>query len=419
MPTSRIVELAQLISSQTSAIDENICSSGLPQPSFEPGTGSSQLDQKPYPPDIEKAKNDVVEATIELRQLLEGPLKLLLPEASTRTSPLAAVHRFKIASFVPPDSSVSFKELAEKCGLLEHDLQRVIRYTAAHHRVFREPEKGMVAHTAASKLLAGSDMARDIMALTFDECWPAHGRAIEAMAQKSEEPNVSGYALANNTTLNTFDFLAEHPSRAQSFAGAMSGTSPASLNALSTYFDWSKLPPNSIVVDIGGSQGHVSVHLARQFPHLKFIVQDMGQVVEGAEAKIPDDVKERVEVKIHDMFTEQPVKGADVYLLRYVLHDWPDKYCVKVLQQLVPAMKKGAKVLVQDHLLPEPGSLSLLREMQIRSMDAIMLSLFNSREREEEDWKELFTAADKGFGSFNAHRIKENPSTGVMVAEWA
>lgn len=186
------------------------------------------------------------------------------------------------------------------------------------------------------------------------------------MAKNCEEPNISGYALANNTTLSTFDFLAQHPSRAQSFAGAMSGTSLASLNALSTYFDWSNLPPDSTVVDIGGSQGHVSVHLAQKFPHLKFIVQDMPQVIEGAEAKIPGDVKERVEVMVHDMFTEQPVAGADVYLLRYVLHDWSDKYCVKVLQQLVPGMKKGSKVVIQDHVLPEPGTVSLLQEMQIR-----------------------------------------------------
>jgi hypothetical protein len=52
-------------------------------------------------------------------------------------------------------------------------------------------------------------------------------------------------------------------------------------------------------------------------------------------------------------------------------------------------------------------------------MDAIMLSLFNSREREEGDWKNLFERADERFVSFTANRIKENPSTGIMVAEWS
>jgi hypothetical protein len=33
--------------------------------------------------EVDKAKKDVIEATIELRHLLEGPMKLLLPEVSS------------------------------------------------------------------------------------------------------------------------------------------------------------------------------------------------------------------------------------------------------------------------------------------------------------------------------------------------
>lgn len=51
-------------------------------------------------------------------------------------------------------------------------------------------------------------------------------------------------------------------------------------------------------------------------------------------------------------------------------------------------------------------------------MDAIMLSLFNSREREIADWKELFERADSRFVGFKAKRVKESPSTGVVIASW-
>jgi hypothetical protein len=186
------------------------------------------------------------------------------------------------------------------------------------------------------------------------------------MAEKSEEPNRSGYALANNTSLNMFEFLAQHPDRAKRFAGAMSSTSPASLNALASYFDWASLPEGSTVVDVGGAQGHVSFHLAERFPSLKFIVQDMPEVVEGADTKVPGDLQGRVSLMGHNMFTDQPIEGARVYLLRYVLHDWPDKYCIKILQRLIPAMRNGARVVIQEHLLPEPGTLSVLQEMQVR-----------------------------------------------------
>ncbi|KAK2772300.1 hypothetical protein FQN53_004663 [Emmonsiellopsis sp. PD_33] len=414
--TSRIVQLAQLISSNTSFIDEHIRGSGLAEPSFALDGPVEPIQTETA--ELKDAKNDVIEAAIELRQLLEGPMKLLLPESNF--FPLAAIYRFNIASLVPIHDAIPFAELADKCGLLEHDLRRVIRYTASHHRVFCEPKKGFVAHTAASRLLAENPVARDLMGLTFAECLPAHAHTIDAMAQQSGEANVSGYALSNDTSLNTFQYLSQHPDRAQRFARAMgSAASSPGLVALSAYFDWGQLPPGSTVVDVGGSQGHVSIHLAKTFPHLQFVVQDLPEVIQGAEAKVPECVKGRITFSSHDMFTEQPVKDADVYLLRYVLHDWSDKNSVKILGKLVPSLKKGAKVVIQDHLLPEPGTMKLLHEMQIRSMDAIMLSLFNSREREEDDWKNLFAITDKRFVSFVASRIKENPSTGVVFAEWS
>lgn len=51
-------------------------------------------------------------------------------------------------------------------------------------------------------------------------------------------------------------------------------------------------------------------------------------------------------------------------------------------------------------------------------MDAIMMSLFNSREREADEWKELFKQADERFGDVIVNRIGENGSSGVISATW-
>ncbi|KAF2202563.1 S-adenosyl-L-methionine-dependent methyltransferase [Delitschia confertaspora ATCC 74209] len=410
--TSRIVALANQISSTVSSLDKEIRDTGHSFPSFTP---TAPLELLPNAsPDFQKTKDQAIEALIELRQLLEGPIKLLLPESNF--FPLASVYRYNIASHVPENDHISFSDLASKCNLAERDLQRIVRYTTVHHRVFSEPEKGFVSHTAASKLICQESPIRDIMGLTFEECYPAHAKTVDAISKRSEEPNHTGYALANETELDTFEFWERNPERAKRFAGAMSGTSTASLDALAHLFSWEELSTNKpLVVDIGGSKGHVSMHLARRFPHLSFVVQDKASVLEGTRA--PYELQDQIEFMVHDMFTKQPVKGADVYLLRYVLHDWPNKYCVNVIQNLIPCLKRGAKIVIQDFLLPEPGTLSLLQEMQVRSMDAIMLTLFNSQEREEEDWRRLFNEAHEGF-SFTATRVPDNPSTAIIVAEW-
>jgi hypothetical protein len=68
----------------------------------------------------------------------------------------------------------------------------------------------------------------------------------------------------------------------------------------------------------------------------------------------------------HNFFDEQPIKNADIYHFRRVFHNWSDKYCIKILQALVPALKPGARVIVSDLVIPRRGSVSLDRERQIR-----------------------------------------------------
>ena len=131
-------------------------------------------------------------------------------------------------------------------------------------------------------------------------------------------------------------------------------------------FPWALLG-STTVVDVGGSEGKYSMALAQSFPDLRIIVQDLPAVVRAVDAKrpVPLELADRVTFMAHDMFVEQPV-CADIYLYRWVFHDWPDAYVVKILRQLIPALKPGARVLINDTILPEPNTLSELQERKIR-----------------------------------------------------
>lgn len=129
-------------------------------------------------------------------------------------------------------------------------------------------------------------------------------------------------------------------------------------------YDWASLG-NAQVVDVGGARGHVALCLSRRFENLTVIVQDMDKVVENAEDEIPTESRAKVKFMAHDLFAPQTLQ-VDAYLFRWVLHNWSDKYCVMILQALIPALKAGAKIIIQETCMPKPGAIPLWREKDLR-----------------------------------------------------
>jgi len=154
---------------------------------------------------------------------------------------------------------------------------------------------------------------------------------------------------------------------------------------------------------VGGSAGTAAFEIARVHPKLRCVVQDFASLQKQFTEITPLDLVGRVTFQGHDFFTEQPVKGAAVYFLRQVLHDWPDKYAQRIIRNLVPAMQQGNRLVIMDRVVPPRGVLPPALERLNTMMDLEMMLLHNSRERSIDDWQALVTGADsrfylKGFG---------------------
>lgn len=81
---------------------------------------------------------------------------------------------------------------------------------------------------------------------------------------------------------------------------------------------------------------------------------------------MPSDLDGRVSFMAHNFLTEQPTHGADVYFFRWIFHNWSDKYCIQILKNLIPALKPGAKIVINDNVLPQPGVLSQWQDSRLR-----------------------------------------------------
>ncbi|MET0182485.1 MAG: methyltransferase [Caulobacterales bacterium] len=88
-----------------------------------------------------------------------------------------------------------------------------------------------------------------------------------------------------------------------------------------------------------------------------------------------------------DFFDRVP-EGADLYILKFILHDWDDERSVKILRNVRAAMAEGARVAVIEAVLPptpvpHPAWL----------MDLNMLAITEGRERTAAEYGALFEAA--------------------------
>ncbi|EPE27494.1 S-adenosyl-L-methionine-dependent methyltransferase [Glarea lozoyensis ATCC 20868] len=392
---TRIQELASIISTNTDRIDAHLTSRGLPTPSFDADAPES-LD---LPSDLQAARVLVIEASTELKELLQGPKELLMSNSSSQFVSLRAIYHYKMAETFPVGSEATFVQISEACGLNEPDVRRILRHAMAH-RIFREVRKGVVVHTAASRLLAESRQLKSWTGVNVEEMWPAAVQTVPAMIKwpNSQEATHTGFSIANDTQDSIFVTLGKDPKRAARFGEGMSAFNTSGgyeLDHLVNHKIWSTLG-YGLVVDLGGSHGDAMIALAMKYPSLKFVVQDLPRTIESRPTT-PPNVADRVEFLAHDFFEEQPIKHADLYFFRWIFHDWSDEYCVRILRNLIPALKHKSRMIINDACLPEPNTLSNGAERQIRSMDLAMLQIQNSRERELQDWETLFVKADPRF----------------------
>ncbi|KAL8722885.1 MAG: hypothetical protein Q9225_000718 [Loekoesia sp. 1 TL-2023] len=412
-----LTSIAEGILADAKLLDEYTTSRGLGYANFEEDTWSGLSS------DLEGRRKSMVDSLQRLKQLVHGPTGLLLEVLFFFNDLLALrfIYHYNIPSYVPLEGEISYIDIARASGLDQVLLRRFIQ-AAMMNRVFSEPRLGYVQHTAVSRLLRQDPEAMDTVGFLLEDLAPASTKVIEAFQKYpgSGEPNKTGFNIENNTSDPFYLELAKLPERSRRFGGGMRFMTRGSLydiNHLINGYDWAALDKvGGTVVDIGGGHGGVSRALAGATENLQMIVQDLPGTVEEGRNLLPEQLKGRVKFMAHDFFTEQPVREADVYFFRFILHNWSDKYCVQILRNLLPAMKEGSKIVIYEFLLPEMADTAWSKK-QGRNLDMIQALGWNSLERTTSDWEKLFASVDPRY-VFLGTRTPEGSSVSLIEAEF-
>ncbi|ROV87601.1 hypothetical protein VSDG_09604 [Cytospora chrysosperma] len=381
----RIIQLANTISASAAMVHEALATRNISFPSFDEDASYS------IPLEVSKDHDAVLDATAELHDLLLEPLNLIHRHCG-HNNPVCmlAITTFDIASMVPSNGKISFGDISKQTPMTEEVTTRLLRH-AMTMRIFQEPDPGMVAHTAASKMVEAL------------EKWPG-----------SQEPSETGYSLNNH--LNTlYEVFGKDSKRAGRWERGMQvfGQRPQFGPSYTTdYYDWASLGQAQVVF-FGPGNEHISLALAKQFSDLNIVIQTLPQIVENS--TVPEELQAKVTFMSHDLFNQQPVKGADVYFLRWCLHNWSNKYCTLMLQALVPALKNKARLIIQETIMPEPGTVALWKEKNTRATDINMAAAFNGQERTESELESLIKQVDS---RFNLCRVIEPPGSALGMLEF-
>ncbi|WP_060633918.1 methyltransferase [Pseudonocardia sp. EC080610-09] len=208
-------------------------------------------------------------------------------------------------------------------------------------------------------------------------------------------------AFVTQTGIDVFSYLAADPTTAATFYSSQA----ADLQLTLSWLDRFNFAKYTTIVDVGGGDGALLAHVLDRCAAARGILIDTPTTVAAAHERFASTgLSDRTTTVTGDFFRAVPSEG-DLYVLRDVLHDWPDERCRDLLAVCKRDMPKTATLLVIDRTIdPTNQSKDCMDEAEVLShlMDLYMLSVLGGgRERTAAELDELLTGA--GFRILERH----------------
>ncbi|WP_432840320.1 methyltransferase [Dactylosporangium sp. CA-092794] len=287
-------------------------------------------------------------------------------------------------------------ELAAATGCHAPALFRILR-CAAMIGVFVEVESEVFGLTPIAEGLRCDvpDSVRDAVLLDASEMFT------KAYSALGHSVRTGGPAFDTVFGKTFWDHLHDNPEHEAVFDDAITAASRRIGGIYLRRYDFGS--PRRIA-DIGGGHGDFLAALLQRLPESTGVLFDRPSVVRRAPALLAErGVTDRVELVGGSFLTDDLPAGCDLYVLKAVLHDWPDDDAATILRRVRAAIG------------PAPARLMILEQVvaplntwdPAKFLDLDMLTVMGGRERNLIEWRRL--TADCGF------RLTNTPVSG----DWA
>ncbi len=176
-----------------------------------------------------------------------------------------------------------------------------------------------------------------------------------------------------------------HPDAQAAFAAMVDADAFGFDQAIATSCDFSR---DAQIVDVGGGRGSLLAAILRAHPGLRGVLFDRPHAIDAAATLLAArGVRDRCALVPGDFFSSVP-EGGDTYVLKFVLHDWADEDCLRILVTCRRAMRPGARLLVAERGLGAPND-----DVTAALSDLHMLVIQGGRERTMQEMTSLLARA--------------------------
>jgi DNA-binding transcriptional ArsR family regulator len=183
----------------------------------------------------------------------------------------------------------------------------------------------------------------------------------------------------------SFDYFEDKPELAELFNKTMTSVSEMTDATVVAGYDFSRYPT---IVDVGGGHGPLLAAILAAAPASRGVLYDLPPVVANAPNLLRErDVVERVLIAQGSFFDSVPC-GGDAYVLKNIIHDWPDDKAVRILRNVRAAAGPRATVLLVEFVIPEHN-----REFPGKWVDLEMMLNLGARERTAVEYRSLLSEA--------------------------
>jgi ubiquinone/menaquinone biosynthesis C-methylase UbiE len=186
-----------------------------------------------------------------------------------------------------------------------------------------------------------------------------------------------------------WEALQDDPDGAAKFNAAMVENTKRVANAFAQSFDFAKV---ATVVDVGGGNGALLAAVLQANPDTRGILFDLPTGLIGAKERMDEaGLGDRVSLVEGDFFASVP-SGADLYMLKWIIHDWNDKEATAILTTCRAAMQPSARLVLIERTLPDRIDASP-RSLEVTMADLNMMVVLGGRERTQQEYERLMEEA--------------------------